>query len=57
MSNHEASAPLTDWRDAELDALRALLREALDALPTVSAYGSRVEYLKDLRSRIDAALK
>lgn len=40
-------------RAAEADAL---LVEARDALPTLSLYESRIEYLKGLRDRIDAHL-
>jgi len=41
---------------ARLAEADALLREALDALPTKSDYESRVQYLRELRDRIDAHL-
>lgn len=42
---------------ARLAEAEELLREALDALPTKSDYESRVQYLRELRDRIDAHLR
>lgn len=57
--NDEGTSNAAHWHErateaeARLAKADALLVEACDALPTLGLYDSRLEYLKDLRDRID----